>query len=59
MGKVKNEKIKKKSKKQSNDGSDEEDYGTSLDKLKEIDPEFYKVRVVTIRKKMNMDMNSM
>lgn len=52
MGKFKSEKIKKRSKKQSNDGSDEEDYGTSLDKLKEIDPEFYKVRFDTISKKI-------
>lgn len=37
-------KIKKKSKKESDDSSDDENYGASLDKLKEIDPEFYKVR---------------
>lgn len=45
-GKVaKAEKVKKKTKKQSSDddGSDGEEYGASLDKLKEIDPEFYKV----------------
>lgn len=46
-GKVaKTEKVKKKTKKQSSDddGSDGEEYGASLDKLKEIDPEFYKVK---------------
>lgn len=37
------EKIKNKAKKQSNEGSDDESHGASLDKLKEIDPEFYKV----------------
>lgn len=34
---------KKGAKPQSSVSSDEEDYGASLDKLKEIDPEFYKV----------------
>ncbi|XP_031630532.1 nucleolar complex protein 2 homolog [Contarinia nasturtii] len=39
---TKAEKVKKKSKNQSNNSSDDENYGASLDKLKEIDPEFYK-----------------
>lgn len=40
----KKDKVKKKvSKKQSKDSSDEDEYGASLDKLKTIDPEFYKV----------------
>lgn len=41
---TKKDKIKKKrAQKPSNESSDEEEYGASLDKLKEIDPEFYKV----------------
>lgn len=40
----KKDKVKKKvSKKQSKDSSDEEEYGAPVDKLKTIDPEFYKV----------------
>lgn len=44
MEKPKNLKTDKKLKKSPKKGSGDENYGRSLDKLKEIDPEFYKVK---------------